>query len=111
VSGFRRQQENLGRPTLTDADIKAITDSVVMGMLEAPHGVEVTLRRPDGKLFSTLLGGVPRPGDHLWLPLRRNGKPKRWQVERVEWFVEWPHRSVEVVLSEAPREVPATRSE
>lgn len=92
------------RPNLTQADIKAVTDSVVMELLESPHGVAVTLVRPDGQKFSTLLGGLPRPGDHLWMPLRRNGKPKRWRVDHVEWFVEWPLRNVELALSEAPLE-------
>lgn len=103
MPGFRRPTVTIERMALTDNDIKIIAEAVVDRMLNAPSGDPVTIRHPKGT-FSTLLGGVPRPGDILWLPLRRNSKPKRWRVTEVEWFVEWPFRNVEVHVREEPLE-------
>lgn len=112
--GFRRQPtERVERTTITPGDVEALSEATLMKILEGPNGVPVTLIRPDGKSFSTLLGGVPRAGDYLWMQLRQNSKPMRWRVEQVEWFVEWPLRNVEVRLAEAPIETrePTHRAE
>lgn len=98
----RPQPHSGGRTTLTPDDIEAVSEATMMKILEAPDGVQLQLVQPDGKRFIALLAGVPRPGDHLWMSVRRNSKPKRWKVERVEWFVQWPLRDVEVHLSEDP---------
>lgn len=67
---FRNQIFRVGRPSLTDDDINTIAETVVNRMLDAPSGTTIVIRHSKGT-FTALLGGVPRPGDILWLPLRQ----------------------------------------
>jgi hypothetical protein len=83
-----------------DKEIEAIAEAVLHKILNAPSGVEVTLRGPEpGKSFSTLLPGVPRAGEVLWhCSPNRNSAPKPFVVRRVEWFNVWPDLRADVFL-------------
>jgi hypothetical protein len=60
---------------MTDKDIEKIAEAVLHKILNAPSGVEVTLRGPEpGKSFSTLLPGVPRADEVLGHRSRSRGE-------------------------------------
>jgi hypothetical protein len=90
---------------MTAEEIDKVAEAVTSRMLEAPSGVEVRLIFPGGKSpFVTGLPGVPRVGDVVWHPPRRNSKPQRFVVRLVEWWSTWPNLHVRVHLNAAPGE-------
>lgn len=92
---------------MTPNEMDRLAELVVSKLLDSPSDAEINLRVPGMKsTFRGLLPGIPRVGDVLWHPLRRNSKARPFRVQHVEWFSAGLDSRVEVTLETIADETP-----
>lgn len=90
---------------MTDEELERIAEAVLEKLLNAPEGVEITLRGSGPRLpLQALLPGVPRAGEVVWHRPRRNSAPRPFVVHRVEWWNVPPDAEADVFIEALPEE-------